>query len=89
VYFPLLAHKGLAEEIAQRNTQGLYNWRLKLAIREVYTDAQGPIAREIIDRWLAEQRDLAKRWLFKQRAEQRARLRATDWAARAHLYKNC
>lgn len=87
-YFPPYAGLHLSEQMAERNVQGLTQWRLKVALREVYPDAVAPIVRTLLNRWLGEQLELARRWMFKERAKKRGMLRQTNWAALARVYRS-
>jgi hypothetical protein len=81
----------LAEEIARRNESCLEAWRDKrLAGIISYGDAWTPVWRERLDRWFADERDLAQRWLFKRRCARRAARQPAhrDWPLLAKLYRS-
>lgn len=71
-------------ELAERNAEARRDWLLRKALGVAYPDAQAPVERVLVDRWLTARRDMALRWMFKSRSARRKALRGHPWA---HLPK--
>jgi hypothetical protein len=69
----------LEAEIAIQNQLCREAWRQKRSLRRAHLDAWPPVWRERLNAWFVEQRELAKRWMFKTRCEKRKALETHDF----------
>jgi hypothetical protein len=65
--------------LRQANAAALKDWQAKRSSKLAFADAQSPAERFIFDRWHAEQRDFARRWMFRNRCIRRSIVFGTAW----------